>query len=113
MTRLQLLCTGTPAPLAHRGGSSYLVQTGDETLVFDCGPASVRRMFEAGLALTSIDHLFLTHLHYDHCVDFAYLVLTRWDQGVGQIPELRVYGPAPTAHMSHSCSPPTAPLART
>ena len=35
MTRLQLLCTGPPAPLAHRGGSSYLVQTGDETLVFD------------------------------------------------------------------------------
>ena len=101
MTRLQLLCTGTPAPLAHRGGSSYLVQTGDETLLFDCGPGSVRRMLEAGLALPSIDHLFLTHLHYDHCVDFAYLVLTRWDQGVGQIPELRVYGPAPTAHMSH------------
>ena len=101
MTHLQLLCTGTPAPLAHRGGSSYLVQTGDETLVFDCGPGSVRRMLEAGLALPSIDHLFLTHLHYDHCVDFAYLVLTRWDQGVGQIPELRVYGPAPTAHMSH------------
>lgn len=101
MTRLQLLCTGTPAPLAHRGGSSYLVQTGDETLVFDCGPASVRRMLEAGLDLPSIDHLFLTHLHYDHCIDFAYLVLTRWDQSVGQIPELQVYGPAPTAHMAH------------
>ena len=101
MTRLQLLCTGTPAPLAHRGGSSYLVQTGDETLIFDCGPASVRRMLEAGLALPSIDYLFLTHLHYDHCIDFAYLVLTRWDQGVGQIPELQVYGPAPTALMAH------------
>ena len=42
MTRLQLLCTGTPAPLAHRGGSSYLVQTGDETLIFDCGLEPVR-----------------------------------------------------------------------
>ena len=100
MTRLQLLCTGTPTPLAHRGGSSYLVRTGGETLVFDCGPASVRRMLEAGVELPSIDHLFLTHLHYDHCVDYAYLVLTRWDQGVGRIPELRVYGPPPTAHMS-------------
>ena len=55
MTRLQLLCTGTPASLAHRGGSSYLVQTGDETLIFDCGPGSVRRMLEAGLALPSIE----------------------------------------------------------
>ena len=100
MTRLQLLCTGTPTPLAHRGGSSYLVRTGEETLVFDCGPASVRRMLEAGVELPSIDHLFLTHLHYDHCVDYACLVLTRWDQGAGKIPELRVYGPPPTARMS-------------
>lgn len=101
MTKLLLLGTGTPAPLTHRGGSSFLVQTGDETLLIDCGPACVRRLLEAGIELPSIDHLLLTHLHYDHCVDFAYLVLTRWDQGVGKIPELQVYGPSPTAHMSH------------
>lgn len=100
MTRLQLLCTGTPAPLPHRGGSSYLVHIGDQTLVFDCGPGSVRRMLEAGLSLPSIDHLFLTHLHYDHCVDYAYLVLTRWDQGRGRIPELQVCGPAPLERMT-------------
>lgn len=101
MTRLQLLCTGTPSPLAHRGGSSYLVRTGDETILVDCGPASVRRLLEAGIELPSIDHLFLTHLHYDHCVDYPYLVLTRWDQGVGRVPDLQIYGPAPVAHMTH------------
>ena len=99
MTRLQLLCTGTPAPLAHRGGSSYLVQTEDETLVFDCGPGSVRRMLEAGLALPSIDHLFLTHLHYDHCVDFAYLVLTRL--GPRRRPDPRTAGVRPGTHGAH------------
>ena len=76
------------------------MRTGDQTLVFDCGPASVRRMLEAGVELPSIGHLFLTHLHYDHCIDYAYLALTRWDQGAGRIPELRVYGPPPTAHMT-------------
>lgn len=100
MTRLLLLGTGTPAPLAHRAGSSYLVQTGDERLLFDCGPGSVRRLLEAGVNPAGIDHLFLTHLHYDHCVDFAYLVLTRWDQGAGRIPELPVYGPPPLVRMS-------------
>jgi ribonuclease BN (tRNA processing enzyme) len=44
--------------------------------------------------------LFLTHLHYDHCMDYAYLVLSRWDQGAGQIPELEVYGPSGTARMT-------------
>ncbi len=100
MTRLLLLGTGTPVPLAHRAGSSYLVQIGDESLLFDCGPGSVRRLLEAGVSPADVDHLFLTHLHYDHCVDLPYLVLTRWDQGVGRIPELPVYGPAPLDRMS-------------
>ena len=98
--KLLLLGTGTPAPLVHRAGSSYLVQLGDETLLFDCGPGSARRLLEAGVNPAEIDNLFLTHLHYDHCVDFAYLVLARWDQGVGHIAELPVYGPAPVAQMT-------------
>lgn len=101
MSRLLLLGTGTPAPLSHRAGSSYLLQTGDESLLIDCGPGSVRRLLEAGITTTSIDHLLLTHLHYDHCVDYGYLTLTRWDQGVGQIDELQVIGPAPVTHMTH------------
>ncbi len=66
----------------------------------DCGPASVRRLLEAGIPLPSIDTLLLTHLHYDHCVDYPYLVLTRWDQGIGKIGELPVIGPAPLKQMT-------------
>jgi ribonuclease BN (tRNA processing enzyme) len=84
----------------HRAGSSYLLQTGEQTLLIDCGPGSVRRLLEAGIEITDIDHLLLTHLHYDHCVDYGYLTLTRWDQGVGQIDELQVIGPAPVQHMT-------------
>ncbi len=100
MSRLQLLGTGTPAPLSHRAGSSYLLEMSGETLLVDCGPGSVRRLLEAGIDTTTIDHLLLTHLHYDHCVDYGYLTLTRWDQGVGQIDELQVIGPAPTSTMT-------------
>lgn len=96
---LTLLGTGTPSPLVHRGGSSYLVTIDNEILLFDCGPASVRRLLEKGIAPTRISSLFLTHLHYDHCVDLPYLVLVRWDQGYGRIPDLKVYGPPPTQHM--------------
>ena len=48
----------------------------------------------------AVTHLFLTHLHYDHCVDYGYLVLNRWDQGSGKIPELEVFGPQPVARMT-------------
>ena len=94
---LTLLGTGTPSPLLHRAGSSYLVETGDTVLLFDCGPGSVRRLLRKGLGPDDVTHLFLTHLHYDHCVDYPYLVLSRWDQGTGKIPELDVCGPAPLA----------------
>ncbi len=98
--RLTLLGTGTPTPLLHRAGSSYLVTLGQETLLFDCGPSCVWRLLEKGVSPTRITHLFLTHLHYDHCVDYSYLVLSRWDQGVGKIPELSVYGPPNTERMT-------------
>ena len=97
---LTLLGTGTPTPLLHRAGSSYLVTLGEEILLFDCGPGCVRRLLEKGVSPTRITHLFLTHLHYDHCVDYGYLVLSRWDQGVGKIPELNVYGPPHTDRMT-------------
>jgi len=47
-----------------------------------------------------VTHAFFSHLHYDHCMDYARLVLQRWDQGAGRIPELLVYGPRPLARMT-------------
>ena len=99
--RLTLLGTGTPTPSLERGGCSFLVEQDDATILFDCGPATVRRLLAAGVLPTQVSHLFLTHLHYDHCMDYGYLVLTRWDQGAGQIPDLRVYGPGGAARMTH------------
>ena len=98
--RLTLLGTGTPTPSLERGGGSFLVEHDDDALLFDCGPGAVRRLLAAGVPPTRVTHLFLTHLHYDHCMDYAYLTLTRWDQGAGQIPDLEVYGPAGTARMT-------------
>lgn len=99
---LTLLGTGTPTPLTQRAGSSYLVTLDDEMLLFDCGPGCVRRLIKKGISPTRITSLFLTHLHYDHCVDYSYLVLNRWDQGAGQIPELDVIGPENTQQITNA-----------
>lgn len=98
--RLLLVGTGTPAPVARRAGTCCLLEVGDECVLIDCGPGSVRRLVEARIPVTRITRVFLTHLHYDHCVDYAYLVLLHWDQGYGQLDELRVYGPEPVAEMT-------------
>jgi ribonuclease BN (tRNA processing enzyme) len=98
--RIRLLGTGTPTPSLRRMSAGYLVETGARKILFDCGPGVYHRMMEAGVRATEITDLFLTHLHYDHCLDYVRLVMTRWDQGAGRIPELNVYGPGYTARMT-------------
>lgn len=98
--RLTLLGTGTPAPSLSRQGSGYLVEVAGEALLFDHGPGAHHRLLESGRSATDITRVLFSHLHYDHCLDYARLVLQRWDQGAGRISELEVYGPAPIARMT-------------
>ena len=96
MDRLYILGCGTPFPTADRFGSSYVVRTGDEYLMFDCGPATTWKLAKAGLWPTQIDNLFFTHHHSDHDMDYPCFIETRWDLGVGKVNNLNVYGPTLT-----------------
>ncbi len=69
--KLTLLGTGTPAPSTKRQSSGYLVEIGDETIVLDHGPGAHHRLIEGGFRSTDVTHALFTHLHYDHCMDYA------------------------------------------
>jgi ribonuclease BN (tRNA processing enzyme) len=99
-TKITLLGTGTPAPSLTRQGSGYLFEVADDLIVMDHGPGAHHRLLESGHRAVDVNHAFFTHLHYDHCMDYARLVLQRWDQGADKIPDLQVYGPAPIARMT-------------
>jgi ribonuclease BN (tRNA processing enzyme) len=99
--RLYVLGAGTPTPTPERYGSSYVLELGDRRLMFDCGPATTHKLVKAGLFPTQVDHLFFTHHHFDHDVDYPAFLLTRWDQSIGREPTLRVYGPRPTEALTH------------
>ena len=75
--------------------SGYVVEIGDDVIVFDHGFGAHHRLLELGIPPTKVTHFFCSHLHYDHMGDYPRLLLTRWDQGAGKIPELKVYGPPP------------------
>ncbi len=91
--RVTLLGTGTPTPSLLRMSSGYLLRIGDDVILFDHGPGAYHRMMQAGIQATDVSHVFFSHLHYDHCLDYARLLITRWDQAGETIPELKVYGP--------------------
>jgi len=93
--QLWLLGTGTPTPSLRRMCSGYVVRIADDYLVFDHGFGAHHRLLELGIPATKVSHAFFSHHHYDHMGDYPRLLLTRWDQGAGKIPELNVYAPPP------------------
>lgn len=101
MTRMFILGAGTPHPSASRFGSSFVVDTGDGRLMFDCGPATTHKLAKAGLLPTDISHLFFTHHHFDHDADLPCFLLSRWDQSINNDQPLSVFGPPPTERLTH------------
>lgn len=97
MPTVIILGSGTPTPTANRFGSSFVVQTSGQGLMFDCGPAATHKLVKAGLFPTDIGQLFFTHHHFDHNADFPCLALCRWDQSLNDTPPLEVYGPPNTS----------------
>jgi ribonuclease BN (tRNA processing enzyme) len=98
--KITLLGTGTPAPSLVRQSAGILIGVGGDLIVMDHGPGAHHRLIESGHRAVDVGHAFFSHLHYDHCLDYARLVLQRWDMGADRIPDLMVYGPQPIARMT-------------
>jgi ribonuclease Z len=95
--KVTLLGTGTPMVKTDQWGPSTLIQAGNENLLFDCGRGATLRLKQAGVSLTEINAVFLTHLHSDHVVGLPDLWLTGWF--LGRATPLNVFGPAGTKAM--------------
>jgi len=93
--KFTMLGTGTPAPSLTRQSSGYVLELGDDLIVFDHGGGAHQRFLEAGYRARDVTHLFLTHYHYDHILDVPRLALTRWDHGGVSTGPLKIYGPDP------------------
>jgi ribonuclease Z len=95
-TRVTLTGTGVPHPSPGRAGPGVLIRHGDTALQFDAGRATVLRLCEAGVLTHQLDALFITHVHSDHLVDLADVIMTRWLQGTlhpaGPLPIVAVEG---------------------
>ncbi|HEY5888344.1 MAG TPA: MBL fold metallo-hydrolase [Acidimicrobiales bacterium] len=97
-TTVTLTGTGVPHPAPGRAGPGVLVRHGETALQFDAGRGTVLRLAEAGTDTHQLDALFVTHVHSDHVVDLADVVMTRWLQGTlhpaGPLPLFTVAGQA-------------------
>ncbi len=46
--------------------------------LFDCGPNTTRSMIKSHINPAQVNTVFISHLHFDHIVDFPYFMLTSW-----------------------------------
>ena len=96
-TLVVMLGTGTPNPDPERSGPATAIIVGGQAYLVDCGPGVVRRAEAAwqggidDLEISGLARLFVTHLHSDHTMGYADLILTPWVLGREQ--PLEVYGP--------------------
>jgi ribonuclease BN (tRNA processing enzyme) len=96
-TRVVTLGTGTPNADPDRYGPSVAVVVDDASYLVDFGVGVVRRAAAAerngiaALAAPKLTRAFATHLHSDHTLGFADLILSPWV--LERESPLEVYGP--------------------
>lgn len=97
-SRIVLLGTGNPNADPDRSGPSVAIVVDQTPYLVDFGPGVVRAAaaaYRAGaveLEARRLNRAFLTHLHSDHTVGYADLILTPWV--LGREDPLEVSGPA-------------------
>jgi ribonuclease BN (tRNA processing enzyme) len=87
---------GGPAINPHGSmPTSHLLSFNGKTIVVDCGAGVALGIARQGVALKSIDAIFITHLHSDHYLDLGPLLHSAWTAGLKH--HLTVYAPLGTA----------------
>jgi len=94
--RLTFLGTGSAMPTGDRFQTGLLLESGEETLLVDCGSGVLHGLARTGGGYEAVDAVLLTHHHLDHVSDLFPLLKARWLAGAT---ELTVAGPAGTAEL--------------
>ncbi len=93
-TRLILLGTGGgPRPNKMRNQSSWVVLADGVPYVVDCGGGVSRQMVFANISLAKLRHIFITHHHSDHNLEYGGLMYNAWVSGFKG--RMDTYGPPP------------------
>ena len=100
MAKIITLGTGWPVPNPERCGTSQIIEVDGEILLFDCGNGATLQLVKTGIDPTRIKRLFITHMHYDHIADYAYLILSTWL--CGRTTPIEVYAPVGFQRVSKS-----------
>ena len=98
-TKLILLGTGGgPRPRRASSASAQVIVSRNVAYVIDCGDGVARQLAFAGVSLTTLRHIFITHQHSDHTADYGNLIWLAWTAGLST--RVDAWGPPPLDRMT-------------
>jgi ribonuclease Z len=92
--KIILLGTGGPKPDPNRQGPALAARVDDISFLFDAGRGVTTQLVRARIPVTDIDHIFITHHHFDHIGNLGDMILSSWN--LGRKTPIFIYGPEGT-----------------
>ena len=98
-TRLVMLATGGgPRPRKGRGNTAHALVNDNVLYLIDCGSGVARQLVSADIALPALRHVFITHHHSDHNLDYGNVIMQAWASGLRT--RVDAWGPPPLEKMT-------------
>lgn len=84
----------TPDPaVSPRCGIATAIVVGDRWYLVDAGHGTFGQIKRAGLDMSKLAGIFITHLHSDHIIDLNSVTIFGMFDLTGPLPEIPIYGP--------------------
>ncbi|MBD5191334.1 MAG: ribonuclease Z [Bacteroidales bacterium] len=80
---LNILGCGSATPTARHLPACQVINFRDTLMMIDCGEGAQLSVRKMGLKFSRISHIFISHLHGDHCLGLPGLLSTMALHGVG------------------------------
>ncbi|MGN0187839.1 MAG: ribonuclease Z [Paludibacteraceae bacterium] len=74
--QLTILGSGSAMPTPQRFQTSQLLEMRNKQFLIDCGEGTQNRLIQNGIRTTRLNHIFISHLHGDHCFGLIGLIST-------------------------------------
>ena len=73
---VNILGCGSALPTLHHNASSQVINVREKLFMIDCGEGTQMQLRKSRLKFSKLNHIFLSHLHGDHCFGLMGIIST-------------------------------------
>ncbi len=89
--QLTILGYNSAIPTINGIPSAQILEMGGKMMLIDCGEGTQVQLRKVGIKFSKISHIFISHLHGDHCFGLPGLIASY--RLLGRVTPIEIYGP--------------------